>query len=439
VTATGAEVTATGTESVAGLLAGRRICLVFEHSLSHYSRILLEMEGLRRAGAALLLVTDHPEDAPAGVTVAYRPLGPARRSRSLADATQARSPQQGAWRFAIRASRALVRRLLLPINAMRYRRTLRRLAGEVDLFWVIDFPRLESVLTAASGRAGVVYETVDLVPEYLYRGSAYRARCLAAERRLVGRVDGFITACDSYADYYMERYGDSVLRRRPVVRDNMPADIVGRISPTKRPIRLLFLGSLMADRPIMELIESAAMCRADVTLTFQGKNHLRDGHARSIAALLASRGLGDRVRFLDPAPPERIVEAASAFDVGIVALRGDDENERRASTGKLFTYMAAGLAIIGSDLPGISRIVGTHGNGLLVGGAAAAQWAAAIDRLAALDVSEIDAMKQRSLHAAAVYSWERQEPAFVGEFIRALSARPMARSTIAVLDQAPSR
>jgi glycosyltransferase involved in cell wall biosynthesis len=184
----------------------------------------------------------------------------------------------------------------------------------------------------------------------------------------------------------------------------------------KIPLRLKFLGALLFDRPVEELTRAMALATADVTLTLQGKNHLGEAPA----ALVAELGLQDRVRILDPCPPGAIVETAASYDVGVVALRGENENERRASTSKLFTCMAAGLAILGSDLPGIARVVGRHTNGLLVGGMRPADWAAAIDALAAMSDTAIDSMKQRSLDAARLYAWEKQTPAFLGEFLRAL-------------------
>jgi glycosyltransferase involved in cell wall biosynthesis len=179
----------------------------------------------------------------------------------------------------------------------------------------------------------------------------------------------------------------------------------------------------MFDRPVSELVEAVAVAKTGVTLTFQGKNYLGEAPARRMADRIAELGLRGRVEVLDPCSPDRIVETASAYDVGIAALRGADENERRASTGKLFTYMAAGLAVLGSDLPGIARIVHAHDNGLLVKGMDPHAWAVAIDRLGSMPRASIDLMKQRSLHAANQYSWESQEPAFIGEFVRALSSQ----------------
>ena len=391
-------------------LAGVRICLVFEHSLSHYSRLLMEIEALQAEGASVRLLTSHgrPEDAPPDLPQTIAPLDswrpgsrirwrPARIAHNVTRNTLHRAVR---WAYPRRYSR-------LRVSA------LEKLAGQVDLFWVIDYPSLPTVVHAAEkAGARVLYETVDLVPEYQYRSR----RELRGERRVVGRVDGFITACDSYADYYMERYGGAILPRRPVVRDNMPPKSVVTFKPSESPLRLIFLGSLMFDRPVRELIEAMALTSAPVTLTLQGKNYL----GRKPEARIAELGLQDRVRVVEPCPPEEIVETAAEYDAGIVALRGENENERRASTSKLFTYMAAGLAVLGSDLPGIARVVKLHSNGLLVGGLRPADWAMAIDGLASMPVSAIDRMKQHSIEAARLYAWEKQRPAFLAEFLRAL-------------------
>jgi glycosyltransferase involved in cell wall biosynthesis len=405
-------------------LEGRRICLVFEHSLSHYSRLLVEIEGLQKAGASVSVLTQHARaDAPGGVTRIYAPLGPNERLvRSIRDSRMPRWRLRRVDDALRRLIRTGIRRWTSAANAFHHRSLLRRLARHIDAFWVIDFPQLAAVMAAAAGeRVKVIYETVDLVPEYRQHGVEYRLRALDDERRLIGKIDGFVTACESYADYYVETYGDGPLQRRPVVRDNMPREIASGIVPTNAPIRFLFLGSLMFDRPVLELIDAIAGASIDVTLTFQGPNYLGEDTARLVAERIADPALGGRVEILPPCPPDRIVETANAYDVGIVALRGADENERRASTGKLFTYIAAGLALLGSDLPGIARVVNEHENGLLVAGMDPRAWSIAMNRLVSMPPELIDTMKRRSLQAAHRYSWETQGPAYVGEFVRALS------------------
>jgi glycosyltransferase involved in cell wall biosynthesis len=394
-------------------LSGVRICLVFENSLKHYSRLLDEIAALREEGASVLWLTSDvgDEGAPPGVGKLVAPL-----DSSIAGSTARWRPLRVA-RNLWKEARASVADRLRPGWTARCRvAALHRIAARADVIWVIDFPSLPTAMVAArEAGAKVIYETVDLVPEYRHRGDRYRRMSLEEEGRLIGEVDGFITACDSYADYYVERFG-AALGRRPVVRDNMPGHVAPRPKETTRPLQLLFLGALLPDRPVEELIRAIALASLDVTLTFQGRNHLGDAPE----ALVVELGLQDRVVILDPCPPSAIVETAASYDIGVVALRGENENERRASTSKLFTCMAAGLAVLGSDLPGIARIVRRHENGVLVDGMRPADWAAAIDTLAAMPDAGIDALKRRSLDAAWLYAWEKQRPAFVTEFVRAL-------------------
>lgn len=401
--------------NTSGPLAGTRITLVFEYATAHNSRILQEIEALQEAGATVHLLTSHtePEEPPRGVD---RTIAPIRFSRDI-PASRARFYR---LRVADDRIRSVLRRLgfkLSRASGLRVRyRALHALLPETDLFWVIDSLSLPSVMRATRGTtARVLYETVDLVPEYLYQGARHRRRSLREERSLIGRVDGFVTACDSYADYYEERYG-ALLARRPVVRDNAPTGMVDEPGPVHRPLRLLFLGSLMFDRPVMELIEALGMTDADVTLTFQGRNYLGEAPRQRIAEL----GIEHRVHITGPCAPEAIVTTAAGYDVGLVALRGLDENERRASTSKLFTYMAAGLAILGSDLPGIARVVDEHRNGILVDGMEPEAWAHGFQRVALLGDADIAELKARSLAAAQNYAWDRQKPRFVAEFVRAL-------------------
>jgi len=397
-------------------LNGARICLVFEHSLSHYTRILEEIHVLRAAGAEVRLLTSFANDEalPKGLLKTVAPL-------EMRYSIPASELSWRVFRIIDNLGRRVVRRLTAPLQrkwaTSDRMRALESIEPEVDLFWVVDFPSLPTSL-AVGRKTGtrVLYETVDLVPEYPYRGERHRAQMLELERRLIGDVDGFITCCDSYADYYVEKYGDIGLAR-PVVRSDMPDHTVNTPRPTSRPLKLLFLGSLMFDRPVEELIRAMALTKQDVRLTFQGKNYVGDGPA----GLVRDLELGDRVSILDPCPPDAIVETASAYDIGIVALRGLNENERRASTTKLFTYMSAGLAVLGSDLPGIARVVNEYRNGVLVRSMDSRVWADAIDQMAAMSDAELDAMRLRSLNGAREHSLDRQSPAYIAEFKRALA------------------
>ncbi|MDZ4169162.1 MAG: glycosyltransferase [Coriobacteriia bacterium] len=413
-------------------LAGARICLVASNTLMFHRRFLLEMQALEDAGAYLRIVGFY-EDSPAPPGKEFHPVPLNTRRRPAveelvpAGSASARGVRSRVENTALGIARRLayqpwVRKpvdLVLGPEFTTTPRTelLQQFAPNTDIFWAVDYLNLENT-SAVAARSGVplVYETIDLIPEYDHLGPAFSRRARKIERNLMSQVAGFVTACDGYADYYEERYGDIPGFRRPVVHDNAPEHSVPSIRPTGESRRFLFLGALTFDRPIVELIEACAAAGGAVDLTFQGEDYLGDAPRQRIADL----GLGDRVRIVEPCSGESIVETAAAYDVGIVALRGRNENERRATTTKLLTYMAAGLAVIGSDLPGISHVVSTHKNGRLVDEAEHGGWASALVAMSALPALELDDLKRRSLAGSADHSWAHQRPVFVEEFRRVL-------------------
>lgn len=406
--------------------------MVASNTLTFHHRFSLEISALREAGAHVRVITFYDDSpAPEGIEAHTAPLF-AQRRPALNDLLPAYSTIRSwslrrAHNHALRVMRAValrppvrpvLERILGPEKDSTERiAALRQMAPNTDIFWVIDFLNLETTVQVARQFAvPVIYETIDLVPEYDFMGREWSAQALRTEAELMPHVSGFITASEGYADYYVERYGGIAGFRRPVVRDNATETIVSAIVPTAEKRRFLFQGALTFDRPILELIEAAGLAGDDVDLTFQGENFLGDAPQELIDQLC----LGDRVRLIPPCPPGEVVRAAVGYDVGIVALRGTNENERRATTTKLFTYMAAGLAILASDLPGIARVVTSHANGELVPDPGPHSWALAMAELAAAPSGRIDALKQRSLEASAEHHWDRQAPDFVKEFCRVL-------------------
>ena len=401
--------TDTVSEAAAQSLHAKTICLVFEHALAHYSRLIQEIEALQQTGASVVLLTAHePNTGALGLETFISPL-----FSSLGSSTHPRRLPRILSNTVRTVIRGIWARFGTPRVSPQRLADLTVLSSSVDVFWVIDYPSLASTLSIAK-QAGipVIYEAVDLVAEYPYQGNRIRQRNVAAEKRLLRDIDGFITACDGYADYFVEVQQ----AQRPFVRDNMPATTRTEISPSRQPYRFLFFGSLMFDRPVIELIEGAAQSRTTPHIVFQGLNY----RGQELQQAIEARGLQDFVKVVDPCPPEEILDTVSAYDISIVALYGNDENERRASTSKLFTSMAAGLAILASDLPGIARIVRQYENGLLVESMRASAWARAFDEIQGLDPRQLDTLKQQSLSGAAHHLWENQKEGFLEVFAQAL-------------------
>ncbi|MET0512695.1 MAG: glycosyltransferase, partial [Thermoleophilaceae bacterium] len=73
---------------------------------------------------------------------------------------------------------------------------------------------------------------------------------------------------------------------------------------------------------------------------------------------------------------------------------------------KLFEYLAAGLAVVAADIPGVSDIVGTDGALLMAPGDANAL-AAAVAVLTA-DAGERARLSRKARALAAQHTWERR-------------------------------
>src|SRR5690606_20046885 len=83
--------------------------------------------------------------------------------------------------------------------------------------------------------------------------------------------------------------------------------------------------------------------------------HLRGAWAQGFEAKLTalSRDLGadGYVHILPPAPPEQLVERSAQHDIGFAGESGHTANGRLAVSNKMLNYMAAGIAIVASDVP----------------------------------------------------------------------------------------
>jgi len=130
----------------------------------------------------------------------------------------------------------------------------------------------------------------------------------------------------------------------------MPSEM-GKVSqsPVGRLRAYWFSQSIGLDRGIQAFIRAMAKAHSHVSLDIRGFS--RDGQAEALTALGEELGVGDRISMLPMASPERMVELAAPYDVGLSMEPGFSENNRRALGNKIFTYLLAGAAVLMSDTP----------------------------------------------------------------------------------------
>jgi glycosyltransferase involved in cell wall biosynthesis len=84
-----------------------------------------------------------------------------------------------------------------------------------------------------------------------------------------------------------------------------------------------------------------------------------------LVELARKEGVYERVAFTTPVPPEEVVETARPATVGLALIQPVCLSYRMSLPNKLFEYMAAGIPVLGSDLPVISSFIQEHGVGLV--------------------------------------------------------------------------
>jgi glycosyltransferase involved in cell wall biosynthesis len=91
----------------------------------------------------------------------------------------------------------------------------------------------------------------------------------------------------------------------------------------------------------------------------------RDDYRAGLEELTRTEGVADRVEFAGAVPPEKLLETISEASVGLALIEPVCLSYRMSLPNKLFEYVAAGIPVLGSDLPAIGALVNEHEIGLV--------------------------------------------------------------------------
>jgi len=401
-----------------------RVCMIVRNPCVRDPRVLREARTLASAGYDVVIIaTSQPgvaqreerdgfrirrvDPVPAWMRkIVRRPAVPL-QSAADADGGGGRSGSSRRPPLAVAARDAIVTRQL----------TNAALATPADVYHAHDLNTLAAGVAASrKHRAKLVYDAHELYPELSGLGQGERARWGRLERRLIGIPDAIVVPSESRADEFARRYRVP----RPIVVMNTPSSgpapdpSAGPLAARRRPGEtvLVYAGGYTSGRGLDHLVRAAGLldgCRLFLAGWGAAEAELR--------SLVARMDLSDRVQFLAPVAHDEVVPLVAGADVGMAPYLPVGLNNMLAAPNKLFEYLHAGIAVAGSDLPDIRKVIERHRVGAVFDAADETSIVKAVRSIIS-SPEELAGMKRRAREAATSYTWEAQEKVLLGVYER---------------------
>lgn len=265
-------------------------------------------------------------------------------------------------------------------------------------------------------RAPVVYESHGYAPHVAAAlpelvataeppGAGKLARLARREAQVWRDADGYVTITAGLAQELSARHGtrSNVAVIPDGVRDTQlfRSDRAEKLSvPT-----VAYAGHLYAWKGVDVLLEAIARVPHVHGLIVGG--HDAEPDLARVKALAARLGIDARVTFTGLVEPSRVPELLERATVLVLPNPASAISTRYTSPLKLFEYLAAGRAIVASDLPSIREVVHDGVEALLVAPGDATALADGIKRV--LDDPALAASLARAAaDLAPQYSWQRR-------------------------------
>ncbi|MBT8401132.1 MAG: glycosyltransferase [Rhodothermia bacterium] len=244
------------------------------------------------------------------------------------------------------------------------------------------------------------------------------------ERSYIRQCEATFTVSNSIADLIALRYAVPT----PTVVENVPpyrtrADNAGktglrrRLNLSKSEVLIIHQGQMRPYRGCEVLVRAVPMLDKRAHVAFLGSGPL----APELKVLAASLGCSNRVHFIDPVPPDQLLDITAETDIGVTLLEDVCLNHHYALPNKLFEYLAAGIPVLGSNLPEIAKVIHQFNVGLVCNPGDSADTASKLNQM----VINKDARVRWSTNTSTVFetiNWESASQRMLERFRKALEA-----------------
>jgi glycosyltransferase involved in cell wall biosynthesis len=300
--------------------------------------------------------------------------------------------------------------------------------GRADIVMTRDLA-VASLLLHLPVRAPLVYESHGYAPEVSAAlpdlvstarppSASKLARLARRETYVWQHADGYVAITHGLAAALEARFG-----ARPHVAAVPDGTRVGRSAAAHRPspglVTVAYAGHLYAWKGVDVLLEAIARV-PDVRCLIIG-GHQKEPDLARLRTLATRLRIEERVTFTGHLPPPAVADELSHADILALPNPASAISTHATSPLKLFEYMAAGKAIVASNLPALREVLTDEVNALLVAPGDPAALAAGIRRLA-IDRTLRARLADAARDGVAEYSWERRAERLEALFTEVLSS-----------------
>jgi glycosyltransferase involved in cell wall biosynthesis len=230
------------------------------------------------------------------------------------------------------------------------------------------------------------------------------------ERRIFPRLTDVITVNDSIARLYENEYKVhvKVVRNIPLLDESPVVETRSSLGlPVDKHIILMQGAGINIQRGAEEAVEAMQYLNNCILLIIGGGDVLETLKEKSIALNLA-----EKVIFIPKQPYNRLREYTGNADIGLSIDKDTNLNYRFSLPNKLFDYIHAGLPVLVSRLPEISRIVVKYGVGNFIENHDPRHIAGKIETMLS-DTHLMTTYKSNAILAAQDLNWQMEEKVLI--------------------------
>jgi glycosyltransferase involved in cell wall biosynthesis len=294
--------------------------------------------------------------------------------------------------------------------------------GRADLIMTRDLGVASMLLRIPRTlRAPIVYESHGYAPEVARAlptlvataeppGGAKLRRLERREARVWRGAEGYVTITAGLMEELASRFGPRTAAA--VVPDGARWQQAASARAVRGPDPAVtgtpvvgYAGHLYAWKGVDVLLRAIALLPGVRGLVVGG--HAAEPDLARLKALASELGIADRVTFTGLVDPEKVPDELARATVLALPNPASAISTRFTSPLKLFEYMAAGRAIVASDLPAIREVLHHESDALLVPPGDPAALAGAIRRLVD-DPGLAARLAAAALAAVPDYGWDRR-------------------------------